>query len=84
MPEEEIGKVAHYFNKIGVADIKLTGKLAVGDKVHFKGHTSDWTQAVDSIQIEHESIQEAGPGSSVGISVEGHAHENDVVYKVTD
>lgn len=83
MHEEEIGRIAHYFNKIGVAAIELSGGLAVGDTIHIKGHTSDWTQDVDSIQIEHESVQSAGAGASVGIRVEGHAHEHDVVYKVT-
>ena len=84
VPEQEIGKISHYFNKIGVAAIVLTGELAVGDTIHIKGHTSDWTQAVDSMQVEHDSVEKAGPGDSVGIKSEGHAHEHDVVYKVTD
>ena len=83
MPEEEVGRVTHFFNKISVAAVELTGELAVGDTIHIKGHTSDWTQNVDSMQIEHERVEKAGPGDSVGIKVEGHAHENDVVYKVT-
>lgn len=84
MPEEEIGKITHYFNKIGVAAIQLTGVLHVGDTVHVKGHTSDWTQPIDSMQIEHNSVEKAGPGDSVGIKVDGHAHEHDVVYRVTE
>jgi len=84
MPEQEIGKIAHYFNKIGVAALELTGVLSVGDTIHVKGHTSDWTQAVGSMQIEHDMVEKAGPGDSVGLKVEGHAHEHDVVYKVTD
>lgn len=84
MPEEEIGRITHYFNKIGVAAIELTGNLAVGDTIHVKGHTSDWEQAIDSMQIEHESVESAGPGTSIGIKVAGHAHEHDAVYKVTD
>jgi len=84
MPEKEIGKITHYFNKISVAAIELTGDLEVGDTIRIKGHTDDWTQNVDSMQVEHESIEKAGPGLSVGISVEGHAHVNDVVYKVTE
>lgn len=83
MPEEEIGRVTHYFNKIGVAAIELSGTMAVGDTIHVKGHTSDWTQEVDSMQIEHDSVQSAGAGDSVGIRVPGHAHVHDVVYKVT-
>lgn len=84
MPEVEVGKVTHYFNKIGVAAIVLTGDLSVGDTIRVKGHTSDWTQNVDSMQIEHDSVDKAGPGDSVGIKVEGHAHEHDIVFKVTD
>lgn len=84
MPEEEIGRVSHYFNKIGVAAIELTGNLAVGDTIHVKGHTSDWTQVMDSMQIEHESVEKAGRGDSIGIKVPEHAHVHDVVYKVTD
>ena len=84
MPEKEIGKISHYFNKIGVAAIELTGDLQVGDTIHVKGHTSDWKQEIDSMQIEHDSVEKAGPGMSVGIKVEGHAHVHDVVYKVTD
>ena len=84
MPEKEIGKITHYFNKISVAAIELTGGLEVGDTIRIKGHTDDWTQNVESIQVEHESIEKAGPGLSVGIKVEGHAHVNDVVYKVTE
>lgn len=84
MPEEEIGRITHYFNKIGVAAIELTGNLAIGDTIHVKGHTSDWTQSIDSMQIEHDSVEKAGPGDSVGIKVGVHAHEHDVVYKVTE
>ena len=83
MPEEEIGRITHFFNKISVAAIELTGNLEVGDTIHVIGHTSDWTQTVDSMQIEHDSVQKAGPGDSVGVKVEGHAHEHDHVYKVT-
>jgi len=85
MAEEEIGKVTHYFSKIGVAAIEITsGTLAVGDTIHIKGHTSDFTQTVDSMQIDNESVEEAGVGQNVGLKVPEHAREHDVVYKVTD
>src|SRR3989304_9799199 len=67
--EEEIGRVRDYFARISVAGIELTGKLKVGDTIHIHGHTTDITQVVDSMQVEHESVQEAGPGASVGIRV---------------
>ncbi len=84
MAEQEIGKVTHYFNNINVAIIKLTKSVTKGDEVHFKGHTSDWTQKIASIQVEHEDIEEAKKGQEIGIKVKDHAREGDVIYKVTE
>jgi len=84
MPEEQIGKISHYFGKIEVAAIKLTdGSLAVGDTIHIKGHTTDLTEKVDSIQIEHEQVEEAKAGDAVGIKVKDRCRKGDKVYKVT-
>jgi len=81
--EEKIGEVVHYFGKISVAAIKLTdGDLKVGDTIHIKGHTSDFTQKVESMQIEHNSVTEAKKGSDIGIKVPEHVREKDTVYKV--
>ena len=84
MGEEEIGKVTHYFTKIGVAVIEVTGNLKVGDTIHIKGATSDFTQKVDSMQVEHKNVDEAKAGDSVGLKVAEHAREGDTVYKVTE
>jgi len=85
MAEEEIGKVTHYFSKPQVAAIEITaGSLSVGDRIHVKGHTSDFTQTVESIQIEHESVETATAGQTVGVRVAEHARQHDVVYKVVD
>jgi putative protease len=84
MPEEEVGKVSDYFAKIGVAAIELTGSLSVGDTIHIKGHTTDFEQKVDSIQIEHQSVEKANPGDSIGIKVKDRVRGHDVVYKVTE
>ncbi len=84
MAEEQIGRVSHYYGKIGVAAIELdSGDLRVGDTIHIVGHTTDITQPVDSIQMEHESVQEATKGQAVGVHVADHVREHDVVYKVT-
>jgi putative protease len=84
MPEQEIGVVTHYFGHINVAAIKITaGQLNVGDTVHIKGHTSDFTCEVASMQLEHSPVKLAQPGDSVGIVVPSRAHEHDKVYKVT-
>jgi len=84
MPEEEVGKVSSYFAKIGVAAIELTGSLSVGDTIHIKGHTSDFEQKVESIQIEHQTVEKANPGDSIGIKATERVREHDVVYKVTE
>jgi len=85
MAEVEIGKVTHYFSKIGVMAMTITqDKLCVGDTIHVKGHTSDFLQKVDSMQIDNKSVAEAGVGQSVGMRVAQHAREHDQVYKVVD
>ncbi len=82
MAEREVGKVTHYFNNIDVAVIELTGNLKVGDKIHIHGHTSDFEQDVKSIQIEHENIEEAKAGQTIGLKVEEHARVHDTVFIV--
>jgi translation elongation factor EF-1alpha len=84
MKEERVGFVSHYFSHLGVAAIVLEGALTVGDTIHIKGHTSDFTQKVDSIQLEHTTIPQAMKGQDVGIKVKEHVREHDVVYKVTE
>lgn len=83
MDETPIGRVEKYFGKIGVAAIRVTsGELKVGDTIRIKGHTTDFEQAVDSMQVEHASVQTAGPGTDVGIKVAQKVHEHDNVYLV--
>ena len=82
--EEEIGRVRDYFARISVAGIELTGKLKVGDTIHIHGHTTDITQVVDSMQVEHATVQEAGPGDSVGIKVADRCRSGDHVFKVIE
>ena len=82
--EKQIGRVAHYFSKVGVAAIELEDTLKVGECIHIKGHTSDWTQVVESMQIEGGEIEQAERGQSVGIKVPEHAREHDAVYKVEE
>jgi hypothetical protein len=85
MAEEEIGRISHYFSKAGVAAIEITqGSLSVGDTIRVKGHTSDFTQKVDSLQIDRQTVEKVVPGQSVGIKVVQHAREHDLVYRVTE
>lgn len=82
--EKQVGRVTHFFGNLNVAAIELEDELKVGDTIHFKGHTSDWTQVVESMQIEHNPVEKAGPGDVVGMKVDGHAREHDLVFKVTE
>lgn len=85
MAEVELGKITHYFGKIGVAAIEITqDSLAVGDTIRIKGHTSDFTQKIDSMQIDGQPVDEATVGQSIGIKVDKHAREHDAVYKVIE
>lgn len=84
MKEERIGIVGHYYNKIGVAAIILEGKLEVGDTIHIKGHATDFTQKMESIQIENRNIERSKECANIGIKVKEHAKEYDVVYKVVE
>jgi len=80
MAEQEIGIVDHFFNKISVGIIKLTGVLKVGDTIHIKGKQVDFTQLVESMRIEYDSVTEAKEGDKVGIKVSQPVHANDKVY----
>lgn len=82
MPEERVGVVKDYFAKIGVAGIDLEGTLRVGDTIHIKGHTTDLEQVVESMQVEHEPVEEAKKGDAIGIKVQDRCRGGDVVYKV--
>ncbi len=83
MEEKKVGLVIKYFGKIGVAAVRLSeGSLKVGDQIHIVGHTTDFTQTVDSMQIENANVQEAGPGADIGIKVKDKVREHDIVYKV--
>jgi putative protease len=64
-----------------VAAVRLEGRLRVGDTVRVLGHTSDFRQRVDSMQLEHQPVTEATGGQEIGLRVIEHAREHDVVYK---
>ena len=84
MAEQRIGIVIHYWGKVGVAGVKVTdGELRVGDTIHVKGHTSDFTQQVESMQVEGQSVDVVRAGDDVGIKTLEHAREHDEVFKVT-
>jgi len=84
MPEQKVGVVTHYFGHIQVAAIQLEDELRVGDTVRVKGHTSDFTQKIESLQLEHESVEAGKKGQEIAIKVIEHARVHDEVLKVTE
>ena len=83
LPEEGklIGKITHYFSKIGVAVIELSDTLKVGDTIRIVGGQTDFNQTIESMEIEHEKVQEAKAGDSVGLKVEQKVRDGYKVYK---
>lgn len=77
-----IGKITHYFSKIGVAVIELSDALEAGDTIRIVGGETDFTQKVDSMQIEHEEIKKAKSGDNVGLKVSQKVREDYKVYKL--
>ncbi len=82
MTDIKVGKITHYFDKIGVAVVELSDKLAVGDQIKISGHDNEFTMTVSSMQIEHQQIQEAQKGQTVGLKVDQPVKEGDEVYRV--
>ncbi len=81
--EEKVGEVFKYFRKPEVAAIKIrSGKLEVGDTVRFKGEHTDFTQEVESMQIDQDSVEKVEAGDDVGIKVKERVRPNDEVFRV--
>ena len=82
--EERVGTVTHYYSHLSVAVVRLdSGSLRVGDTIHVTGHTSDFRQRVESMEIEHQPVSEISAGQEFGLRVTDHTRDNDTVYKVT-
>jgi translation elongation factor EF-1alpha len=83
MEEDKVGRVEKFFAKPGVAAIEVTaGVLRIGDKLHFKGHTTDFEETITSMQVENQPVEEAKPGDLIGVKVKGRVRENDTVFRV--
>jgi len=83
--EEEIGRIGHYFSKINVGILELSkSEVLVGDTIHIKGHTTDFYQKVQSMQVEYSPVESAKSGQSVGLKVENAVREGDLVFKVSE
>jgi putative protease len=84
MPEQLIGTVVHYFKGPSVAVVRVTeGELVVGDRVRFHGHTTEFTEQVTSMEVNHQKVQRAQVGDEVAIQIVDRARPHDQVFKVT-
>ena len=79
-----IGEVTHFYDRLGVAVLKLREPICVGDTLHLLGHHTDFRQKLESIQIEHQEVTEAGPGQDVAVKVAQKVHPGDTVFKVSE
>ncbi|MEW6616767.1 MAG: hypothetical protein AB1401_15035 [Thermodesulfobacteriota bacterium] len=85
MPEKKVGEVIKFFAKPSVAAIKITeGTLTVGDTIFIKGHTTDFQEEVNSMQIDNVPVEKAGVGQLIGIKVKDRVREGDTVYKAVE
>lgn len=82
MEKKLVGKISHYFTKIGVGVIELSGELKVGDRISIEGATTNLQQTINSMEIEHENVQSASAGQSIGLKAEQRVREGDLVYKL--
>ncbi|MBW3003783.1 translation elongation factor-like protein [Candidatus Woesearchaeota archaeon] len=84
MEKQEIGKITHYFDKIGVAVLELSADLKLGEKISIEGHDNIVEMTVDSMQIDRNPIEEAKAGQAIGLKTPDPVKPGDVVYKVSE
>lgn len=77
----KIGTITHYYDKIGVAVVKLVKPLAAGDSIKISGHGKEFTQVVSSIQKEHTELKKAKKGDDIGMKVDQSVKPKDEVFK---
>lgn len=80
-PDDAIGQVTHYFSHLSVATISLEAPLAVGERIHIHGHTTDLVQEVGSMEIDHAGVERAGPGDDVALKVTDHVRDHDLIFR---
>lgn len=84
LPEELIGKITHFYGKIGVAVVRLSGSIKKGDRIKIKGKGIEFEQVAESMQIEHKEINEAKASQEIGLKLIQPAKEGCEVYKITE
>lgn len=85
MPEEQVAVIVKFFAKPSVAALEVTnGTIKIGDVLRYKGHTTDFTEEITSMEIDNQAVVEAKVGDLVGVKVKERVRENDQVYKVVE
>ena len=83
MAEKKIGEVMKYFSKPSVAAVKITeGELSVGDSIKLSGHTTDFVDVIESMEVENKSVQKAVAGDFIGVKVSDRVRPGDEVFKI--
>ena len=82
MANTKVGTIDHYYDKIAVAVVKVSNPIKVGDQIKISGHANEFTQGIDSMQIDHKEIKEAKKGDAVGMKVDQPVKAGDAVFKV--
>ena len=80
-PDKAIGTVTHYYGHLSVAAVTLTDTLRTGERIHIVGHTTDVEQTVESMEVDHQKVEGAGPGDDVALEVKDHVREHDHIYR---
>ncbi|MCD4717241.1 MAG: hypothetical protein K8R45_10935 [Desulfobacterales bacterium] len=85
MPEEQVAVIVKFFAKPSVAALEVTnGSIVKGDLLRYKGHTTDFTEEITSMEVDNQSVDEAKVGDMIGVKVKERVRENDKVYKVVE
>jgi putative protease len=85
MPEQQVAVIVKFFAKPSVAALQVTeGSIKRGDTLRYKGHTTDFTEVVNSMEVDNQPVEEAKVGDLIGVKVKERVRENDKVYKVVD
>jgi len=83
MTDTKVGVIVHYYDKIGVAVVKVLTPIKVGDRIKISGHDKEFEQEIASMQVEHQNIEKAKKGDDVGMKVDQPVKDGDEVYRVT-
>ncbi|MBN1573141.1 MAG: translation elongation factor-like protein [Deltaproteobacteria bacterium] len=81
--EVKVGEIVKFFAKPSVAAIKVTEGIKVGDELHYRGATTDFTEVVESMEVDNKKVAEAATGSLVGIKVGERVRPGDTVLKTS-